>query len=329
LSLACRLRALLLAPLAVAGIAAAQSLVKVDGSSTVYPLTEAAAEAWRRSGRATARVTIGISGTTGGFRKFCRAETDVAAASRPIGREEMAECERRGVRYVELPVAYDAITVVVHRRSPLESITVDELRRLWEPAAEGKVQRWSQVRPALPSTPIRLFAPGADSGTFEYFTEAIVGRARASRRDVVASEDDEVLVEGIARDTGALGYFGYAYFAEHRTRLRALAIAVDGGPAVAPSAENVANGTYRPLSRPVFLYVNAAAARRAEVRGFVEHYLREGGRWAAEAKCIPLPAKAYALGLEAFQRGRVGTRFGGENRVGLTVDELMRLEAIP
>lgn len=307
----------------------AQGLVKVDGSSTVYPVTEAVAEEFQKSVKGKHKVTVGISGTGGGFKKFCRGETDISNASRPILRTEMEECRKNAIAYIEMPVAYDALTVVINPRNTfVKSLSVAELRRIWEPAAQGKITQWSQVNPTFPAAPLRLFGAGADSGTFDYFTEAIVGKAKSSRGDYTASEDDNVLVQGVARDVNALGFFGYAYFAEHRDKLKAVPIVdKEGKPAVEPSEKTVLDGTYQPLSRPIFIYVNAKSLERPEVREFVEFYNRHGAKLAKEVKYVPLPAKAYEYNLGALARRQVGTKFGGENRVGLTIEELMKLEA--
>jgi phosphate transport system substrate-binding protein len=221
----------LVSALAIAGVAlfgaqAAQAqVIKIDGSSTVYPITEAVAEEFQKAKKNAIKVTVGISGTGGGFKKFCRDETDISNASRPITAKEMEDCKAAGVQYVEMPVAFDALTVVINPKNTfLKQITVAELKAMWEPAAQGKITKWNQVNPAWPDAPIKLFGAGADSGTFEYFTEATVGKAKSSRGDYTASEDDNVLVQGVSRDVNAIGYFGYAYYAENMARLKALPI---------------------------------------------------------------------------------------------------------
>lgn len=316
---------------AVAGLASAvpatAQVVKIDGSSTVFPVTEAVAEDFQKAKKGAIKVTVGISGTGGGFKKFCRGETDISNASRPILKSEMEECAKNGIRYLEMPVAFDALTVVVNPKSPLTSISVEDLKKMWEPAAQGKITNWNQVNPAFPNAPLKLFGAGADSGTFDYFTEAITGKAKSSRGDFTASEDDNVLVQGVSRDVNALGFFGYAYYAENRDKLKALAISWKGGKPVAPSLETVLNGTYQPLSRPIFIYVNEKSVAKPEVREFVEYYNRHAEKLVKEVKYVPLPAKAYAYNLETLAKMRLGTKFGGENKVGLTIDELMALEA--
>ena len=316
------------AGLSVAAAAGAQT-VKIDGSSTVFPITEAVAEDFQKSKRGTVKVTVGISGTGGGFKKFCRGETDISNASRPILKKEMADCKQAGIQYIELPVAYDALTVVVNpKNSFVKSLSVAELKKMWEPAAQGKVTNWNQVNPAFPKAPLKLFGAGADSGTFDYFTEAITGKSKSSRGDFTASEDDNVLVQGVSRDVNALGFFGFAYYVENRDKLKAVPIVEkDGKPAVTPSMENVLNGSYQPLARPIFIYVNAASIRKPEVREFVEYYNKHGESLAKEVKYVPLPPKAYTYNLESVGKMRLGTKFEGENKVGLTIEDLMKLEA--
>jgi phosphate transport system substrate-binding protein len=293
----------------------------------VFPVTEAVAEEFQKASKGT-KVTVGVSGTGGGFRKFCRGETDIQNASRPILAKEMEECRAAGVSYIELPVAFDALTVVVHPKNPLKEISVDDLKKMWEPAAQGKITRWNQVNPAFADAPLKLFGAGADSGTFDYFTEAITGKSKSSRGDFTASEDDNVLVQGVSRDLNALAFFGFAYYAENKDKIRALPISWKGGKGVEPTDANVLNGTYQPLSRPIFIYVNAKTmAARPEVKSFAEFYMKQAPKLVAEVKYVPLPARAYAYNLEALQKNRVGTKMNGQNQVGLTIDQLMALEA--
>ncbi len=226
-------------------------------------------------------------------------------------------------------MAYDALTVVIHPKNNwAKSMTVAELKAIWEPAAQGKITTWKQVNPAWPDRPIKLYGPGADSGTFEYFTEAINGKSKATRGDFTASEDDNVLVQGVSRDVGGLGYFGFAYFIENKDKLAAVSIvAVPGQAAVAPSLESVINGSYQPLARPIFIYVNVKSADKPEVKEFVEYYMKNGEKLTKEVKYVSLPAKAYAYNMEHFNKRAKGTKFGGENKVGITIEELMKLEA--
>jgi phosphate transport system substrate-binding protein len=321
-----------LAALAVGAFAAPasaqSSTVRIDGSSTVFPITEAVAEEFQKSKKNQIKVTVGVSGTGGGFRKFCRGETDVQNASRPISKSEMAECQKNGVQYIEMPVAYDALSVVVNPKNEwLKEISVDDLKKIWEPAAQGKITRWNQVNPAWPDRAIKLFGAGTDSGTFDYFTEAVNGKSKASRGDFTASEDDNVLVQGVSRDVDALGFFGFAYYAENRDKLKSLPISWKGGKSVAPTEDTVINGTYQPLSRPIFIYVNANSAKRAEVREFADFYNRNASKLVKEVKYVPLPAAAYTYNNDALAKNRVGTKFGGENLVGVTIEQLMKLEA--
>ena len=307
---------------------AAGQIIKIDGSSTVYPITEAVAEEFQKAKKGAIKVTVGISGTGGGFKKFCRGETDIANASRPILKKEMEACAQAGIKYIELPVAYDALTVVVHPSNTwAKSMTVAELKKMWEPAAQGVITKWNQVNPAWPDTPIKLFGAGSDSGTFDYFTEAIVGKAKSSRGDYTASEDDNVLVQGVSRDKNALGYFGYAYYAENTKKLKAVPIVEkDGKPAVLPSIETVKNGSYQPLARPIFIYVSDKAYDRPELKEFMLYYLKHATKLVAEVKFVPLPDEAYKLALDNFNKRKLGTAFGGEAEVGVSVETLLKRE---
>src|SRR3972149_9435374 len=221
-------------------------IIQIDGSSTVFPITEAVAEEFQKAKKGAVKVTVGIAGTGGGFKKFCRGETDISDASRPILKQEMATCKNANIQYIELPVAYDALTVMVNPKNDwVKSLAIADLKKMWEPAAQGKVTSWNQVRSEWPNAPLKLFGPGADSGTFDYFTEAVVGHAKSSRGDFTASEDDNVLVQGIANDRNALGYFGFAYYVENQKKLKA--VPIDGGKgAVAPSPKTVEDGSYQP-----------------------------------------------------------------------------------
>ena len=325
----------LVSALAIAGVAlfgaqAAQAqVIKIDGSSTVYPITEAVAEEFQKAKKNAIKVTVGISGTGGGFKKFCRDETDISNASRPITAKEMEDCKAAGVQYVEMPVAFDALTVVINPKNTfLKQITVAELKAMWEPAAQGKITKWNQVNPAWPDAPIKLFGAGADSGTFEYFTEATVGKAKSSRGDYTASEDDNVLVQGVSRDVNAIGYFGYAYYAENMARLKALPIVnPKTDKAVAPAEKTVIDGTYQPLSRPIFVYVKVKSLDKPEVKEFIEFYMKNASKLTQEVKYVPLPANAYTGNLEHVTKKKYGTVFGGKNEVGITIEELMKREA--
>lgn len=312
---------------AVAGGVAHAEIVKMDGSSTVYPISEAVAEEFQKSKKNAIKVTVGISGTGGGFKKFCRGETDLANASRPITKKEMEACAAAGIRYFEMPVAFDALTVIVNpANTAVKSLTVAELKKMWEPAAQGKVKSWKDINPAFPDQPLKLYGPGADSGTFDYFTEAIVQKAKSSRGDYTASEDDNVLVQGVSRDKGGLGYFGFAYYIENQKKLKAVAIDGGKGP-VLPSPEAVENGTYSPLSRPIFIYVAEKSLEKPEVREYVEYYMKHAAKLVKEVKYVPLPAKVYQGNLDHIAKKKLGTVFGGEADVGMKIDELMTREA--
>ncbi|HLO49696.1 MAG TPA: PstS family phosphate ABC transporter substrate-binding protein [Kamptonema sp.] len=302
--------------------------IKIDGSSTVYPITDAIAKDFQKTQGAKVAITVEFSGTGGGFKKFCAGETDISNSSRPIRPEEMEACNKAGIRYYELPIAFDALTVVVNPKNNwAKDITVTELKKLWEPAAQGKITKWNQIRPDWPNQPITLYGAGKDSGTFDYFTEATVGQAKASRTDYTASEDDTVLVRGVINDPNALGYFGLAYYEDNQTQLKALGIDSGKGP-VTPSRETVEKAQYQPLTRPLFIYVNYTAAQnKAEVREFVQFYMEKAPTLVNSVGYIPLPKEGYKLIYNNFYNGKVGTTFGGEARFDLTIEELLRKEA--
>jgi phosphate transport system substrate-binding protein len=303
-------------------------VVKVDGSSTVYPITEAVAEEFQKAKKNAIKVTVGISGTGGGFKKFCRGETDISDASRPILKKEMDDCKSAGIEYFELPVAFDALTVVINPKNAfIKQLTIAEMKKMWEPAAQGKITRWNQVNPAWPDQPMKLFGPGADSGTFDYFTEAVVGKSKSSRGDFTASEDDNVLVQGVSRDANALGYFGYSYYVENKDKLKAVPIVNDKGQPVEPSFDAVLKGTYQPLSRPIFIYVNEKSLGKPEVKEFVEYYMANGAKLSKEVKYVPLPDSAYKTAWDHVLKNKKGTVFGGTAEVGITIEELLKREA--
>jgi phosphate transport system substrate-binding protein len=304
------------------------AVIRIDGSSTVFPVAEAVSEEFQLKERGAVRVTAGLSGTGGGFKKLCRGDIDIANASRPILTEEMEACRAAGVEYIELPIAFDAITVVVNPANNwVKSMSIADLKKIWEPAAQGAITRWNQVRPEWPDAPLMLFGPGADSGTFDYFTEAVAGKAKSSRGDYTASEDDNVLVQGVEHNKNALGYFGFAYYISHKERMRAVPIESEGGGAVSPSIATVTDGSYRPLSRPLFIYVSAASAKRPEISRFIEFYLTEGPALATDVGFVPLPEQASQVALTHFRAGRLGTVFGGRPEVGVTIEELLEREA--
>ena len=310
---------------ASAQIAALEGNIDIDGSSTVFPITEAMAEEFGNATNGNVRITVGVSGTGGGFNKFCAGETVITDASRPIKQSEVELCAEGSVEYVEIPVAIDGLSVMVNPSNDfVECMTVDELHTAWAPEAEDMVTKWSQVRPGWPEEDIRLYAPGVDSGTFDYFTETVNGEPQASRGDFLPSEDDNVLVTGISGDRGALGYFGYAYYAENADRLKL--VAIDGGAGcITPTDETIYNGTYAPLSRPLFIYVSADALNRPHIKAFVEFYLGAANRsLVSETGYIPFPDTIYELGLAKFQSGATGAAFGGDARMSGTVEEVLR-----
>lgn len=302
--------------------------IKIDGSSTVYPVTRKIVEDYQASLKQPVDIEVEFSGTGGGFDKFCAGETDINNASRPIQLDEMEACNNSEVRYIELPIAFDALTVVVNPQNNwLENITVEELNKIWSPEAEGKVTRWNQVRDTFPDRPLNLYAPGKDSGTYDYFTEAVVGEAGSSRSDVTESEDDDVLVKGVSQDPNALGYFGLAYYEQKANDMKA--IGIDSGKgAVLPSVETVEQAQYQPLSRPLFIYINAASAQKNKaLRQFIDFYLAQASELVAEVGYVPLPEEAYHIDKVTFHKGEVGTVFEGQSQFNLTIPELLRKQA--
>lgn len=304
--------------------------VQIDGSSTVFPVTEAVAEEFNKQVSSAVQVTVGISGTGGGFKKFGRGELDVSDASRPILAEEIALCKENGVEYIELPVCFDALTVAVNPANDwVESITIAELKMIWEPAAEGKITKWNQVRPEWPDAEIVLYGAGTDSGTFDYFTEAVNGKAKACRTDFIPSEDDNTLVQGIVGEKYAMGFIPFAYYEPNKDKMKALKIdwkADDDVGAIEPSLESVVGGTYNPLSRPLFIYVNKKSAERPEVKKFIEFYLDSVKELSTEVKYMPLPDAAYTMAKNRFTALKTGSGFGGVPEVGLKIEELLERE---
>lgn len=315
-----------------AGAASAQEadLVRIDGSSTVYPITEAVAEEFQNAYRGQYRVTVGISGTGGGFKKFCRGETDISNASRPIKESGRKLCAEHGIQYVEVPVAFDALAVLVHPQNDwVDCMTVEELKKVWEPAAQGVIDRWNEVRSSWPDRPLDLYGAGTDSGTYDYFTEAIVGEEGASRGDYTASEDDNVLVQGVANDPNALGFFGYAYYQENTDKLKAVPIRnPKTGECVAPSVDTAKNGTYQPLSRPIFIYVNAASLDREPVKAFMEMYLKPELiiELVTEVGYVPLPEEAYRLAKANVDKRHTGTAFAAGSQIGVSIEDILAAE---
>jgi phosphate transport system substrate-binding protein len=306
--------------------------VKIDGSSTVYPLSEAIAEEFRNE-QPKVRVTVGESGTGGGFKKFSRGEIDINDASRPITAEEIELCKEGGVEFIELPVAYDGLAVVVSKQNTfVDHLTVAELKKLWQPDAQAKIKNWNQVRSSFPDQPINLYGAGTASGTYDYFTEAIVGKAKSSRGDYNASEDDNVLVKGVSSDKNALGYFGLAYYENNADVLKLVPIddenEANGKGAILPSLESVSNGTYAPLARPEFIYVNVKSADRPAVKAFIEFYLSNAEQLAKEIGAVPLKADVYKLVQERFAKKVTGSAFGkGKSTVGVNMSDVLGSEA--
>lgn len=314
--------AVLAATININAAVAADKVIKIDGSSTVYPISEAMAEEFQKAQKV--KVTVGESGTGGGFKKFCRGETDIADASRPISSNEMAACKEAGIQYIELPIAYDGLTVVVNSKNDwVKSLSVDDLKKIWN--AGSSIKTWKQINPTYPDKKISLYGPGTASGTFDYFTEAVNGKKGASRTDYTPSEDDNVLVQGVSGNEGGMAYFGYAYYEENKDKLRAIPISVKAGAtAVAPSPETVKNGTYQPLSRPLFIYVNAtAAAFKPEVKAFVNFYLENAPTLVKEVKYVPLPAEDYVAVKDHFKKMKPGTGFNGTPEVGVKISDLL------
>ena len=305
---------------------AAVDIVKIDGSSTVYPITEAVAEEFQIE--TGIKVTVGVSGTGGGFKKFCRGDTVISNASRPIKAKEIEKCKAAGIDFIEIPIAYDAITVVINKRNDwAKEMTPMELKKAWEPAAQSKITKWSQVREGWPDTPMKLYGPGADSGTFDYFTEAIVEESKAIRGDFTASEDDNVLVQGVSGDKGSLGYFGLAYYAENKNKLRAVAVKNIDDKFVLPSLKTVMNGSYNPLSRPLFIYLNAKkSVSDPNVKKFIDFYLKHAAVLSTEVGYIPFSKAEYTAITNHYKTLKTGTAFK-KPAIGLSVQQMLDLSA--
>jgi phosphate transport system substrate-binding protein len=320
------LAAALVASTSLTPAGAQTKTIAIDGSSTVFPVMEAVAEEFQKAKKGAVRVTVGISGTGGGFKKFCRGETDLSNGSRPILKEEIEACKKAGIAFIELPVAFDALTVAVNpKNNNLDCITVAELKKMWEPAAQGKVMKWKDVNEKWPDQKLVLFGAGSDSGTFDYFTEATVGKAKSSRGDFTGSEDDNVLVKGIETDVNALGYIPFAYYAPHADKMKALAIDWGKGQGcVKPSLENVLAGKYNPLSRPLFVYVSQKSAEKPEVKEFVDFIMTKGEALIKEVRYLPLPSAAYPVVKARFDKGEVGSAFGGVPEVGLPIEDILK-----
>jgi phosphate transport system substrate-binding protein len=302
--------------------------IKIDGSSTVYPITQAIVKQFETDPSNKGQVEVKVSGTTGGFEKFCAGKTDINDASRPILLAEMETCKKNGVRYMEFPIAFDALTIAINPQNDwAKDITVAELKKLWEPAAQGKILRWNQVRAAWPDRPIKLFGAGDKSGTFDYFNEAIVGKSKATRKDYTPSEDDEALVEGISKDPNALGYFGYAYYQENQSKLKLLAVD-NGKGAILPSTQTVERNQYQPLSRPLFIYVNLRSSANRQVLGkFVRLYINKVSTVVNSVGYVPLPERVRDINFINFNRGKTGTVFSGKARINSKISDLLPQKA--
>ncbi|MGE3242136.1 MAG: PstS family phosphate ABC transporter substrate-binding protein [Pirellulales bacterium] len=292
--------------LVVAGCERTQTTIRVDGSSTVYPITEAIAEEFRNE-RPDVRSVIGFSGTGGGFKKLSAGEIDICDASRTIKDEEKAACEAHGVKYVELEIAFDGLSVVVNPDNDwCDCLTVDQLKAIWQP--ESAISKWSDLNPEWPDEKIELFGPGTDSGTFDYFTEAIVGEAKSSRADYTPSEDDNMLVTGVEGSKYSLGYFGYAYYVENKDRLKLLGVDAGDGQCVQPSLETVRSNTYKPLSRPLYIYVNQASLAKPEIVEFVKYYLTTVGELVTQVGYVPLADEVAAKSNKTLEDALAATK---------------------
>jgi len=312
--------------------ASAYTMIKADGSSTVFPITEAVSEEFQHSTKGDIKVTVGISGTGGGFKKFCRNEIDIQNASRPILKAEMANCKKTDVQYFELPIGFDAIAIVVNPKNTwMNSITADELKKIWQASSQNTVMKWSDVNPKWPNEKLKLFGAGSDSGTFDYFTEAVNGKSKSSRGDYTASEDDNTLVLGVSNDHYALGYLPLSYYEGNKKKLKLLGVV--GGEkapkkiAILPSEKTVIDGTYYPLSRPIFIYVNAKSYTRKEVKDYVDFYLKNAFTLIPQVNYVPLPKTSYEIGLKNLAKGKKGTVFGGEAQIGMTIEKILKKEA--
>lgn len=298
--------------------------IKIDGSSTVYPVSQAIAEEW---GKLNSNVIVGVgkSGTGGGMKKFVAGEIDICDASRAIEDEEIKAAEAKGIEFIELPIAYDGLSVVVNAKNTwADHLTVAELKAIWGP--DSMITNWKDIRPGFPNKPLKLYGPGTASGTFEYFTEAIVGKKKSSRSDYTASEDDNTLVQGVVGDEGSLGYFGYAYYSENSDKIKAVKIDSGKGP-VEPSEITINNNSYAPLSRPLFLYITKKAMERPEVQSFVKFYLSsEGQALIGSTGYVTLPGDAYTLIQGRADKMTVGSVFAGRSTVGMPITDILKAE---
>ncbi len=318
------------APLATATALSAPALavrgtIAIDGSSTVFPITEAMARLFQQRAP-NVNIQLGVSGTGGGFKTFCAGETVISDASRPIKAAEAAKCAAAGIDYIELPIGFDGISVVLHPANDWATcMTVAELKMIWEPSAAGRITRWSQIRPGWPDQPLELYGAGVDSGTYDYFTSAIVGAEGVSRQDYIGSEDDYLIVQDIMQKPGSLGFFGYAYYREFQDKLGIVAID-NGSGCVAPSETTINTGTYQPLSRPIFIYVRRSALTQPAVAAFIEFYLAHVADVVPEVGYAPLPPRAYTLVQQRLERQVTGSVFSGGSQVGVSIEDILALE---
>jgi phosphate transport system substrate-binding protein len=299
--------------------------VQVDGSSTVFPISEAYAEEFQK--QTGVKVTVGLSGTGGGFKKFCRGDIDVTGASRPIRDIEMKLCTENKVEFIELPVAVDGLANVIHPSNTWATcMTVAELKKIWEPAAQGKITNWKQVRSSFPDAPLKLFGAGTDSGTYDYYTFAINGKEHESRGDYSATEDDNVTVQGVSTDKNALGFLGLAYVEENRKKLKTVAIKQADGKCVAPTIETAQNASYQPLTRPLFMYVNKKSLDKPAVQKYADFMMtaKNGTTLVREVGYVPLPAHAFELGKKKVAARKTGTFFQGGSKVGVKIEDLLK-----
>lgn len=298
--------------------------IKIDGSSTVYPITQKLVEQFNATDKPDVEVSASFSGTGGGFKKFCAGETDINNASRPILKDEMEACKQNKISYIELPVAFDALSVVVHPENNwAKDITVAELAKMWSPTAQQKITKWNQVRSSWPDKPLILFGPGTDSGTYDYFAEAVGGEVRETRSDYTASEDDEVLAAGVSKNPNALGYFGYAYYVEHQDKLKALAVDSGNGP-VLPTKTAVEQAKYQPLARPLFIYVNAVSAQNNPLMNeFIDYYMNNAQEVVSSVGYIPFGEDDYMRLYRNYYKTKVGTVFGGKSEFNQTIYEVL------
>lgn len=306
--------------------AALSGKITIDGSSTVFPISQAVAEEFMNAHK-DVDITVNQSGTGGGMKKFVAGEIDICDASRPIEQEEIDLAKKNGIDFVELPIAFDGLSIVVNKDNAfVDHLTADELKKMWEPAAQGKITNWSQIRAGFPNVPIKLFGAGTDSGTFEYFTEAIVKKKKASRTDYTQSENDNELVTGVKGEKGGLGYFGYAYYIENKGDLKI--VKVDGGKGpIEPNETTINDGTYFPLSRPIFIYVRKSSLEKAEIKEFIKFYLgTQGQGLVKETGYVVLPGKAYELGQKHADEMTVGTRFNGVEP-GIKIEDVLEKES--